>query len=142
MTGPWSDDRIDTVARQFENRTLPKSEWTHGAHFAVALSILRQRGDRAWRDLPGLIRAYNEATGVANTDTGGYHETITVASLRAADAWCRDRPGVALSGILTELLATPLGRSDWLLQYWSRPVLFSPLARATWLDPDLNPLPY
>ena len=34
--------------------------------------------------LPGLIRAFNEATGTPNTDTGGYHETITRASLRAA----------------------------------------------------------
>jgi hypothetical protein len=35
-------------------------------------------------EMPKLIRTYNEATGVANTDTSGYHETITLVSIRAA----------------------------------------------------------
>ena len=49
-------------------------------------------GANAFREMPGLIRAYNESTGVPNTDTGGYHETITLASLRAACAWLARRP--------------------------------------------------
>jgi hypothetical protein len=96
----------------------------------------------AARDMPGLIRAYNEATGVHNTDTTGYHETITLASLRAAEAWLRGRPGVPLYEALNELLATEYGRSEWLLGYWSRPLLFSVAARSAWVDPDLRELPF
>jgi hypothetical protein len=93
-------------------------------------------------NMPPLIRAYNEATGVPNTDTSGYHETITLASLRAGHAWLADRPGAALHVVLEEMLATPIGRSDWLFTYWSKPVLFSVAARKAWVEPDLGPLPF
>jgi hypothetical protein len=96
----------------------------------------------AARDMPGLIRAYNEATGVHNTDTTGYHETITLASLRAAGAWLRGRSGMPLYEALNELLATEYGRSEWLLGYWSRPLLFSVAARSAWVNPDLRELPF
>jgi hypothetical protein len=92
--------------------------------------------------VPALIRAYNEATGVANTDTGGYHETITQASLLAAGAFLAAAPNQPLFAICNALMATPLGHPDWLLEYWSKPILFSTEARRTWLSPDIKPLPY
>ncbi len=82
-----SDADIERIGHGVHDRTLPKKEWTHAAHFAAAFWVLRRPDMDAARDMPGLIRAYNEATGVANTDTTGYHETITLASLRAARAW-------------------------------------------------------
>ncbi len=137
MSHPASDADIERIARGLLDRTLPKSAWTHAAHFAAALWLLRDRGDAAFRDLPPLIRAYNESTGGANTDTAGYHETITVASLRVARAWLAERPGVPLHAALAELLASAYGRPDWLLAYWSRERLFSVPARRAWVDPDL-----
>lgn len=137
-----SDAEIERIARGLTDRSLPKPSWTHAAHFAAALWLLRCRGADAMIDMPPLIRAYNEATGVPNTDTSGYHETITLASLRAGHAWLAGRPGMPLHAVLEEMLATALGRSDWLLTYWSRPVLFSAAARRMWVDPDLGPLPF
>ena|ERR1700722_15288680 len=137
-----SDEEIGHIARQLLDRSLPRSAWTHSAHFAAALWLLKRRGLHAMREMPPLIRAYNEATGTANTDSSGYHETITIASLRAAHAWLRNRPGAAEYVILNEMLETPIGRSDWLFKYWSKPVLFSAAARAAWIEPDLEPLPF
>jgi hypothetical protein len=138
-----SDPEIERIGAGVIDLTLPKKEWTHAAHWAAAFWLLSHHGDAALQQLPGLIRAYNEATGVANTDTGGYHETITQASLRAARAWLRTRPaGEPLHQALTRLLAAEYGRSDWLLTYWSRPVLFSVAARRAWVEPDLQPLPF
>ena len=135
---------IEAVARGLIDRTLPKAEWTHTAHFAAALWLLRH--DDAYGRMPGLIRAYNAATGTPNTDAGGYHETITLASLRAARACLAARaeaePDVSLADCLNALLAGPCGRSDWLLAYWSRELLFSPAARRAWVEPDIQPLPY
>jgi hypothetical protein len=92
--------------------------------------------------MPPIIRAYNEATGVANTDTGGYHETITQASIRAArallDRHATSRP---LHEIMDVLMASPLGHPDWLLAFWSRDLLFSIEARRVWVDPDLQAFP-
>jgi hypothetical protein len=137
-----ADSEIDHIGRGLLERSLPKAEWTHRSHFAAAFWVLRRPDMDATRDMPGLIRAYNEATGVPNTNTTGYHETITLASLRAARAWLRNRPGAALYEALNELLAAEYGRSDWLLGYWSKPVLFSVDARRAWVEPDLRKLPF
>lgn len=138
-----SDDEIAVIAHGVIDRTLPKPRWTHGAHFAAALFLLARRPDLdAPRAMPGLIRAYNEATGVANTDTDGYHETITQASLRAAQAFLNDHRDMALYAACNALMASPLGKPDWLLAYWSRERLFFVEARRGWVEPDLAPLPF
>jgi hypothetical protein len=136
------DSQIDRIGRGLLDRSLPKVEWTHAAHFAAACWLLRRQDMHAMCTMPGLIRAYNEATGVANTNTSGYHETITVASLRATRAWLATRMDRALHEALNELLASEYGRSDWLLAFWSRPLLFSVAARTTWVEPNLQPLPF
>ena len=137
-----SDSEIDRIGRGLLDRSLPKVEWTHSGHFAAAVWVLTRPDMDAARDMPGLIRAYNEATGVHNTDTTGYHETITLASLRAARAWLLGRPGVPLYEAVNGLLAAEYGRSDWLLSHWSKPVLFSVEARREWVDPNLRALPF
>jgi hypothetical protein len=137
-----SDAEIEHIGRGLLDCSLPKIEWTHAAHFAAAFWLLQRSESGAARDMPQLIRAYNVATGVANTDSNGYHETITLGSLRAARAWLAARPEAALHEALTELLDSEYGRSDWLFSYWSKPVLFSVAARRTWVEPDLRPLPF
>jgi hypothetical protein len=136
------DSQIDRIGRGLLDRSLPKPEWTHAAHFAAACWLLRRSDMHAVRVMPGLIRAYNEATGVPNTNTSGYHETITLSSLRAARAWLATRTDRALHEALNELLASEYGRSDWLLAFWSKSLLFSVAARTAWVEPDLRPLPF
>lgn len=133
-----SDDEIEATARAMMACTLPKAGWTHAAHFGSALWLLRTRGEAAYADMPGLIRAYNESVGGRNTDTEGYHETITRASLLMAQRALREAP---LHVVLAELMAGPCGQAGWILAYWSREVLFSPEARLAWVAPDLAPLP-
>ena len=138
------DADVAAIGRGLIERTLPKPVWTHGAHFAAALWLIRERPDLTpARDMPPLICAYNEATGVENTDNAGYHETITQASLRAAAAFLRKvPPGTPLFTACNELMAGPLGKADWLLSYWSSERLFSVAARRRWVEPDLQPLPF
>ena len=137
-----TDTDIEHIALGVMERTLPKAAWTHEAHFAAALFMLARHGDEAFAMMPGLIRAYNEATNTPNTDTGGYHETITQASLRAARAVLREREGAMLSEALADLMAREFGRSGWLLAYWRRETLFSPAARRAWVEPDVQALPF
>jgi uncharacterized protein YfaS (alpha-2-macroglobulin family) len=134
---------IEALATRFQACTLPRAEWTHAAHFAVALWLLRHRPEQASAEGMGpMIRAYNESVGTANSDASGYHHTITVASLRlAADCLARHDPATPLAAVLAALLASPAGRSDWLAAYWSHECLFSVAARRGWVAPDLAPLP-
>jgi hypothetical protein len=138
-----SDEEIVAIGLGLLHRSLPKSSWAHAAHFAAALWLLARRPDLDCpREIPGLIRAYNEATGVANTDTSGSHETITLASLRAARAFLAEDPSRPLFMTCNALLRSSLGDSKWLLAYWSRTRLFSAEARRIWVDPDLVVFPF
>ena len=137
-----NDDDIDRIARGVMDRTLPKAEWTHAAHFAAALWLIARHGDDAVRVMPGLIRAYNEATSTPNTDTSGYHETITLVSLRAAGHVMRAHEGAALAETLAALMASEFGRSGWPLAYWRRETLFSAEARRVWVEPDVQALEF
>lgn len=142
---PFTDDNaIEHLAHRMMDRTLPKCEWTHEGHFAAALWLLRYRPElTAPNEIRALITQYNEATNTLNTDTGGYHHTITLASMRAA-AHClnRNEDHASLNRVLASLMASEFGRSDWLLDYWERETLFGVAARRAWIEPDRAPLPF
>ncbi|MFH1516908.1 MAG: hypothetical protein ABIH17_03405 [Pseudomonadota bacterium] len=138
-----SDTEIERITRGLADRTLPVAEWTHAAHFAAALWLVAAGYEAAQRDMPGMIRAYNESVGGVNSDTEGYHETITQASLRAARFRLDSSvPGTPMHHVHRDLMAGECGQSGWLLAYWSKPVLFSAEARRGWVEPDLQPLPF
>jgi hypothetical protein len=124
--------------------SLPKDEWTHAAHFAASLWLMRYRPDLDPAvAMPGLIRAYNQSVGGVNDDTSGYHETITQASLRAARGVFDSFPAeVPVWRIVNALMATNFANPNWLLEYWSRDRLMSVAARRAWLEPDLKSLPF
>ncbi len=137
-----SEAEIDAVGARFADLTLPKAEWTHAAHFAAALWLLRKRPDLvAERDMPGMIRRYNESVGGVNSDMAGYHETITQASIRAARSFLRSVPAeIPLHEAHAALMAGPCGDKDWLLAHWSKDRLMSVEARREWVEPDIAPL--
>ena len=138
-----SDEEISSIGLGLLDRTLPKTVWTHAAHFAATLWLLKCRPElELSRAMPGIIRGYNEATGGANTDTSGYHETITQASIRAARAFLAEAPTGPLFVTCNALMRSPLGQPDWLMEYWTRPRLFSAEARRAWMEPDLKELPF
>ena len=129
------------LVRRFEDCTLPREEWTHAAHLTVALWHLLQFD---WPEAVARVRArikrYNAAHNVPTTPTGGYHETLTIFWLRAVRAFLdaernEARALVHLANELAETHDTGLP-----LSYYTRERLFSPEARANWVEPDLKPL--
>ena len=141
---PATDAAIESLARRMIDRTLPKAEWTHRGHWAFALWLTRHRPELTRPDaVRRLISGYNEAVGTPNSDSEGYHHTITLASMRGArsvlDGFCAN---ASLAGLLDNLMASPMGARDWLLSHWRRDTLFSVTARREWVEPDLVPLPF
>lgn len=130
------------IGEGFCATSLTVEQWTHGAHFAAAVWLVLRRPDLVpERDMPDMIRRLNESHGGINSDSAGYHETITQASLRGVRAHLKGEPADApLHAIHARLMAGPLGRSDWLLAHWSRERLFTPEAKARWISPDIAPL--
>ncbi|MEZ5939641.1 MAG: hypothetical protein R3C52_15690 [Hyphomonadaceae bacterium] len=140
----YSEADLARIAGGLIERTLPRADWTHAAHWAAALYILARRPDiDAPARMPEIISGYNVAVGGVNSDSEGYHETITQAALRGARAFLSAAPaGEPLSLTHARLMASDMGRRDWQLSWWSKETLFSVAARKGWVEPDLAPFPY
>ena len=107
--------------------TLTRPEWTHEAHLAACLYIVSERPDVVpERDLPHLIRRFNESVGGTNSDTEGYHETITQVYIKGVRAFlARTDPALPLVEKVNGLLRAEEGRRDWPLPFYSAELLFS-----------------
>lgn len=137
----YTAQEIAALAEGLVGRTLPKDRWTHAAHLAATLRLVRTRDAGLERDLPGIIQSYNVSVGGVNDDASGYHETITQAYLAAIRAFVAALPpGTDDAEAVARLLATPMGDKAWPLTYWSRERLFSVEARRGWVEPDLTAL--
>ena len=141
---PFADDAaIRRIGEGLLARTLPREDWTHEAHLAATLWLVRDRPDLDVDVLIAtIISRYNESVGGVNDDTQGYHDTITHAFVVGVRLHLAGRPsGEPLVEAVNALLASPMGRREWPLGFYSRDLLFSVAARRGFVAPDLAQLP-
>lgn len=136
------DEDIRHIGSGLIGCTLTRAEWTHEAHLAACTWVILDRPDIvAERDLPDLIRRFNESVGGVNDETQGYHETITQCFVRGVRLYLARTTERTLTRKVNGLLAAPEGCREWPLHFYSRERLFSTDARLGFLSPDLEPLP-
>jgi hypothetical protein len=137
------DGAVQHVGEGMVACTLPREEWTHEAHLATTAYLLLKRTDiDVDAELPSLIRRYNESVGGVNSDTEGYHETITRVFLHGVRLFLNEaHAGDPLHTLVNELLLSPMGRRDWPLRFYSPERLFSIEARKHFIEPDIRALP-
>ena len=138
-----SDAEIEHLGEGLLARTLARPEWTHEAHLAATTYLLLKRPDiDIDKELPGIIRRFNESVGGVNSDTEGYHETITRVFLRGVRLFLAEADtSEPLHELVNELLLSPMGKRDWPLRFYSPERLFSVDARRRFVEPDLQALP-
>ena len=139
---PWpSESELTDLIARFHDATVPAGEFTHAAHLVVGLwhATNFDEADALERIRAGILRV-NAAHGTPNSDTRGYHETITRAYLVLLARFARAHPWLAPAALAQALLASDLGKRDALLTYYSRDVLMSLEARRAWVEPDRQPL--
>ncbi len=131
-----SREALDEFVAAWEAGTLPGVQWTHAAHVAVgAYYTIRYPGKALERLKNGIIR-YNDADGTKNSDTSGYHETLTRfwANVLArflnegTDPWKAACEAVERFGEDRDLHRL----------YYSFDVVRNSKARKTWIPPDLE----
>lgn len=137
------DGDVARIGEGLLARDLPRANWTHEAHLAATTYLLLRHAEIDLDDeLPRLIRRYNESVGGVNSDTEGYHETITRVFLHGVRLFLsqadRDQP---LHVLVNELLLSPMGGRDWPLRFYSRERLLSVEARGRFIAADRCPLP-
>src|SRR3982751_1250871 len=125
---------IDALAERFAAGSISAVEWTHQTHLVMgAWHVARFGPDAALLRLRAGIRALNAAHGTVDSDTRGYHETITRAYVRLIAGFLRGRPvGETLDATMAALLASPLAARDVMARHYSKPLLFSVAARRGW----------
>ena len=138
-----ADAEIERIGEGLVARTLPRPDWTHEAHLAATTYLLLKRPDIDLdKELPDIIRRYNESVGGVNSDTDGYHDTITRVFLRGVRLFLAEADLTEpLHELVNQLLLSPMGKRDWPLRYYSPQRLFSVEARRGFIPPDLASIP-
>jgi hypothetical protein len=141
--GVFSDiSEIEVLVKKFLDKSLPKEEWTHAAHLSVGLYFVSKYGPAiAMERMRDCIFTYNEAVGTINSDTGGYHETITRFWVwLLGEYWERTKEKTKLVNVINGFLNSELSKKDIFFKFYSRELLFSKEARRNFVKPDLEPL--
>jgi GNAT superfamily N-acetyltransferase len=137
-----NESEVDAFVHLFQTRTLPKPQWTHHAHLVVGLwHVLHHPRHTALELLREGIRLYNEATGVANTDDQGYHESWTAFFVHALDCYAQTRAASHDRLALFNSLSTSRLADKFLsLAFYTRARMMSVTARRDFVEPDVQPL--
>ncbi len=131
------ESQIWEVVEAFRNRSLPKEEWTHSAHLVVALAYCRHFSvTSVKRFLRDEIRLLNAAHGTPNTNSSGYHETLTVFWIRTVAGFLVEAADDATTVELANRLIDSY-KASYPLESYSRERLFSAAARKNFIKPDL-----
>jgi hypothetical protein len=142
-TFPRFDDEpaVLAIIDGFRAHTLVLERWTHQAHLAVGLWHVQRFGEEeSKRLLRHGISTYNESVGVPNSNTRGYHETVTRYFVWAAARYLETPRALAFADLVNDFVESRYGSKDGIFVFWSRDLLLSTPARRGWIEPDLRPL--
>jgi len=137
----YTTTEIDALITRFEAQKLPRKEWTHGAHLVVAIWYnSHYETEQAINLVRTNITNHNASVGTPNTDTEGYHETITLFWMRVAKRFLQLHAFDSIAEACNALISSKWGTSNYPLEFYSTKALFSVHARHNWVDPDLKKL--
>jgi len=127
---------FDRFVAAWKAAVLPRAEWTHAAHVAIAAFHDVRYGHGSFERIKAGIIRYNAACGIPNTDSSGYHETLTrlwsnvVARVVAqfTDPWLAASHAVEKLGEDRDLHRL----------YYSFDVVRCAEARRSWIPPDIE----
>lgn len=134
------EDALILVSK-FQDKTLDVFDWTHEAHAVVCLYYLSRYDKKAALPLVRTaIRSYNDVTEKPNTETSGYHETMTVFWLYHIQKCCTRNGKVHFDqATMDDMLWNEqvIGRNVW-LTYYSKTLMVSTQARMAFVAPDIK----
>jgi hypothetical protein len=129
---------VHDLVRSFENATVSRDDWKHAEHLVVALYYLTQHdletASAKMRD--GILNLLVKGFNVDLTKEMPYHETITLFWMRTVADFNASKNGASLLEKANEVAYK--WDKDYPLKFYSRGLLFSDEARATFVKPDLD----
>ena len=140
-TLPATEQELDAFLAAFEAGTLPKERFSHAGHLlAGACYVHRMEESAAIDHMRICVRRFNEAVGGRNTETSGYHETITRFWLEIVRAYIAALPaGLTPVDVTRRVVEEFAPKRDLFRDYYDFDVLKSREARAVWIPPNQSP---
>ena len=133
-----SRGRFQEFILAFHSCKLPPADFNHAGHVAVAAPTITHGPEQALDRLRTAIRRFNESVGGENSDTAGYHETLTrLWCVVVARALAAANPAPATDFDAACLAVQRLGhRRDLFREYYSWDIVADREARRAWTAPD------
>ena len=137
-----NNQEAEELVRGFLDLSLDAKKFNHQGHLTVAIWYLSWYPiDKATELIRENICQFNVAKGGENTDSGGYHETITQRYMQIVDQFLANKKNSHdLAHLANTLITSEMGERDYPLQFYSKERLFSVEARRNFVEPDLKPV--
>ena len=121
---------------QFENCTLNPELFTHEAHLRLAWIHIKNHGtEKAIAIIREQIRRYAASLGASDK----YHETITVASIKAVSFFIKKSDACNFKDFITKNLQLKSDFKKLLATHYLTDIFNSEAAKKDFLDPELDP---
>jgi hypothetical protein len=135
-----SESELQGFVEAWKAGRLPKAEWTHAAHVAMAAYFAFDCAvDVTFAIMKTGILHHNTSVGTPNTEDNGYHETLTRFWAGEISAFVRSGRFTSRLDAARAAVAAFGGDRDRFRQYYSFDVVRDRRARREWVAPDREP---
>ncbi len=132
-----SESELQRFVEAWKAGRLPKAEWTHAAHVAIAAYFaFDHAADATFAIMKSGILHHNTAVGTPNTEDNGYHETLTRFWAGEIGAFIRSGRCTSRLEVARAAVAEFGGDRDRFRLYYSFDVVRDRRARREWVAPD------
>lgn len=133
-----STDEANELVEKWETGQLEKEEWTHEMHLIMGMAMIVRFGKNALPAMRERILRYNESVGTINSDSSGYHETLTVYWLWIIRNFMLEKNLTTFDEVsIDELIYEEklAKRNEWLI-FYKEETIKSVAARRGFVPPD------
>jgi hypothetical protein len=136
-----TESKLLYIVEGFNNKSLPKEEWTHEAHLITGIWHLKNfaKYDALCRLRSGII-AYNLSVGGKNTGSNGYHETITAFWVEVISQFVEQHKNLNYEQLCNTFLNSGLSKRHYPYVFYTKEFLMSTQARAYYHAPNVQPV--
>lgn len=129
------------LVNSFLDRTLDKREWTHEAHIAISFWFnWHYNYEEGFEKMRNGIIKYNEAVGTINSDSSGYHETMTRYWMISIHNFLFKSKADSITEALADFMQSSASLRHAPLEFYTKSRLFSAKARQVWMNGDIKEL--
>ena len=131
-----SPHTLEDFVGNWERGTLDRSQWTHAAHVAVAARYAYLLApEDAFEAMRSGILHFNASVGTSNTDSSGYHETLTRFWCQTIGDFVRRGNFAAVHTAVCRAVEEYGNQRDLHRTFYDYDVVADPRARKEWVRP-------